>query len=366
MQDGQRRRSAEPLPAARSILPIAVLHGAHQSGVNALAVTAVDADRVLVLSGGDDQALHAALLEVSCQPVAAHASPPLPPPDTAQGDAAAGCLLAGSLTPPSNGAHGGALAATGAPKGAAPAMNGSYDSHSAGVAAGQRDARHLDPPSEDSLKAYAAAVDAQTRQAVLESLVSAVDAGAGTSGATMGFTQCARGVRLLGSCRIADAHASALRGAWTDGRCAVTVGLDQRVRVWGIAMQDVRSQSTETETSAELTTALSSSRHGPTPGVASDASGIETTLDMGEVTARAQGRDDSVAQQTCVMLDLREEACAFTQVLEPEDMAVVVTQHSHSDLQQYDRQRGGLLTIAVVGRGTEVLRYDAKHCAFLP
>ncbi len=360
------------MPTARSIQPSAVLQGAHQSGVNALSVAAVGTDRVLVLSGGDDQALHAALLKFTVVPGTA----PTRPPRAAQDDADDGCLLVDPSTSPSEGSRGGApAAATGAerrqlaleaaPHGTAPAMNGSHDSHAAGAAASLESAGDLDPPSVGSLKGYAAAVDAQTRQAVLQSVCDAVAAGAAASGTMRGCARHVSVVRLLGSCRVANAHASALRGTWTDGSRAVTVGLDQRVRVWAIASQGIHSEPAEPTAAAPTDAIDDSSLRGPSTAADDAADGREPGSESVEVTVGTHRADGNAAHLDCVMLDVREEACAFTQVLEPEDMAVVVTQQAAGDLQNSNGQRHGVLTIAVVGRGTEMLRYDMERRAFL-
>jgi len=355
---------------------MAVLHGGHQSGVNALSVAAMSANRVLVLSGGDDQSLHAALLEFTVAPDKALTRRPSSPPGAAQDDGDDARQPADPFTPHAEASHGGASAATGAeqgqkgpdaaPDGEATVANGHGDSRAAGAAAAADCAGDHDPIPERGLKGYAAAVDAQTRRAVLESLAGAMEAGAAANGATTRCAQHVGGMRLLGSCRVANAHASALRGAWTDGSRAVSVGLDQRVRIWGIVMQDRRSQSVDPTAAAPADAVDDSSLRGPLTAVDGAADAPETGSDSAEAAVGTRQADGNSAHQDCAMLDIREEDCGFTQVLEPEDMAVVGTRQTSGDLQDTEGQRHGVLTIAVVGRGTEVLRYDSERRSFLP
>ena len=343
--------------------------------MNALSAAATIANRVLVLSGGDDQSLHAALLEFTVAPDKVLTRPSSPPPGAAQDDADGGRQLAAPSTAPLEASHGGAPAATGAghgqkglnaaPAGEATVANGHGDSCAAGAAAAGDCAGEHEPISERGLKVHASAVDEQTRRAVLESLAGAVDVGAAADGVTTGSARHVGGVQLLGSCRVANAHASALRGAWTDGRHAVTVGLDQRVRVWGIATQDRHSEPAEPQP-AEPTDAVNDrGLRGPSTAVDGAAHGHETGFESDEVAAGTRHAGGNAVHQDCMKLEVREEACAFTQVLEPEDMAVVVTGQVSGDLRNTERQRHSVLTIAVVGRGTEVLRYDLKRRAFL-
>jgi hypothetical protein len=50
---------------AAAVAPVLTLPAAHQSGVNALAVACLGAGRLLLLTGGDDQALRLTQLRVS-------------------------------------------------------------------------------------------------------------------------------------------------------------------------------------------------------------------------------------------------------------------------------------------------------------
>ena len=370
LQDGPQRRPAQPPPAARSIGPLAILHGAHQSGVNALAVAAAGAGSVLVLSGGDDQSLHVAMLAFAAEPAAARPRPPAQLPEAVQGDAGDDCPYAEPCMPPSEASRGGASATAGAERGQpgldavthGTAPNSNYESYATGAAVGR--AVHREPPSVAGLKGYAAAVDAQASRAVLIVSPSAMEAGAATSGATMGSPRRVSGVRLLGSCRVVNAHASALRGAWTDGSRAVTVGLDQRVRVWGIATRDRQTRPVDRKAAAQNDAVNGSSLHGPLPAFDGAADSLETESNSEEVAAGTGHAAGFAAHEDCVTFELREEACSFAQVLEPEDMAVATTRQAPGDLRDEARQCHGVLTIAVVGRGTEVLRYDSERRAF--
>lgn len=45
------------------------------------------------------------------------------------------------------------------------------------------------------------------------------------------------GWSVAGTARVPNAHGSAVRGVWTDGAAAFSVGLDQRVRSWRVRTQ---------------------------------------------------------------------------------------------------------------------------------
>ena len=378
LQERHRRASTQPLPAVRSIRPAAVIRGAHQSGVNALAVAAVGAGRVLVVSGGDDQALHAALLAFEFHPDTAPAA--MLPSEAAHGGAANSCLPGNILPQLEKVEHSGGVstsnrtAATGSAvvrngcatgQGGTLAMNGHASEAAAGMAAVADSAQPDGAAAPDGLRGYAAAVAAQSSEAALECLATAVGPNAAADGIAGGAARRAVGVRLLGSCRVANAHSSALRGAWTDGRRAVTVGLDQRVRVWGIALSDVGSPPVEPGATAEDASLNHGSRLTAEPAVDSAASRLHRGHDSGDDAMCSCDKFGSIAHSDDLKLELQEEACVFTQVLEPEDMAVIVAPRPSAGLRDAGGERQGVLTIAVAGRGTEVLRYDPEQRAFL-
>jgi hypothetical protein len=216
--------------------------------VNALAAAPMGGGRVLVLSGGDDQALHAALLAFDPDPdhtVAAVAAPAVSSPwqgglpIAAEGSAAEALGAArDSQSPDDAETH---MPTLEPPQtGTAVVMNRTAGASDEAASQLTSDA---DPAAASGLRGHAAALEAQTRPAVLECRPGAHTSAATADSAAPGtMRDAAVGVRLLGSCRVANAHLSALRGAWTDGCRAVTVGLDQRVRVWGLEVQRPSSQ----------------------------------------------------------------------------------------------------------------------------
>ena len=337
--------------------------------MNALAAAPMGRGLVLVFSGGDDQALHAALLAFSLDPGDALTAAPAVPP-TSPGESPV--APEGSATD-----ERGIMSASQASDGA--------DTHEPTLEPPQRNvavamnvtAATADDTASQSTsdggpatacgpKGHAAALEAQSRPAVLECRPGANVSVASTDGSAPGTAPGAVGVRLLGSCRLANAHSSALRGAWTDGRCAVTVGLDQRVRVWGLEVKPAQAQ------------APAADRNPMTDDGNVDVQRQTRQLDVCSAPLPPAGPHESCAtsvedhsspgnMQTHehLMLELNEQACAYTQVLEPEDMTVVV----QPQRSKQSRDGGGIYQsvfyIAVVGRGTEVLVYDAEQRDFV-
>ena len=358
-----QRDGAVPEPSQRSIRPAAVLRGAHQSGVNALAAAPLGRGRVLVLSGGDDQALHAALLGFETDPAEALAAAPADP-SPSQGDPAVMAEDKVAKEPDALGEGGLGDDARShqqpleqprahtevAPDGAA----------ALGVEGALRFTSDGGPVAASGLRGHAAAIAAQSRPAVLQCLTGR-NASVAIAGFTAGATQGTVSVRLLGSCRVANAHASAVRGVWTDGRHAVTVGLDQRVRLWGFEVQHSAQQPPaacgETGNSND---GFSMQEDQP------ESCGAEHPLsEPHDPRETMPGGPGGVPDRDHVTLELSEQASVYTQVLEPEDMTVLLQSQTAGESRNGGMSCHDVLTIAVVGRGTEVLVYDLEHRTFL-
>lgn len=165
---------------------------------------------------------------------------------------------------------------------------------------------------------------------------------------------------------VANAHSSTLRAVWTNGRVALTVGLDQRVRCWHLsgALTGLQAQSPH----PDLMTQPASPSPPYMPSAASRAAGVSQTvrqLDKGRSQTRGvsppggsvvrRGSMAAVGEATTVGeggtieraegLLLQQVGSIVSQVLEP----ACVTAAPASD---------GKLVVAVAGRGLQMLTWE--------
>lgn len=135
------------------------------------------------------------------------------------------------------------------------------------------------------------------------------------------------------SVRVVNAHSSALRAVWTDGRVIFTCGLDQKLRCWSIS-------ATPCTASQDGCCARSSSstcccRSNPTVSA------------MGSIGA------DSLARHCSIQgWDVAESGSMALQVLEPSCLAVEAAPPSTA------ATGGGQYLIAVGGRGLQLLTWE--------
>lgn len=165
---------------------------------------------------------------------------------------------------------------------------------------------------------------------------------------------------------VANAHSSALRAVWTNGRVVLTVGLDQRVRCWHLSSAFTRSQAQCPNPDLITEPALPSPPHMPSG--ASCAAGVSQTVRQSD-TGRSQTLGDSPAGGSVVLrgsmaavgeaetvgeegsserehgLLLQQVGSTVSQVLEP----ACVTAAPTSD---------GKLVVAVAGRGLQMLTWQ--------
>lgn len=220
---GSHEISSQGTPLA--VQPVAVITGAHQSGVNALSVAVVRAGEVVVVTGGDDQAIHVAWLRFVPAGEAVSAT---------QVDECRG------------------------------SFNQVTDAAAAGVEAEAGDGQTLEglPPRQAYENGgvegggfgggYEAALVVAQSLAVLKLQGSHTEAdmhlpGPSSVQETLGDSNISGGtsctndslpvsVSLVSSNRTSNAHSSALRGIWTDGARVFSVGLDQRLRIWHLEL----------------------------------------------------------------------------------------------------------------------------------
>lgn len=213
---GNHEISSQGTPLA--VQPVAIIAGAHQSGVNALSVAVVGADEVVVVTGGDDQAIHVAWLRFV--PAAEGVS-------AAKVDEGTASYNLGLDAAAEEAGYGQTL--EGSPPRQVSENEGAQGVHS-GFGGG-----------------YEAALVVAQSLAVLKLQGSHTEADMHLPGSTpvqatsgdgniCSGTSCtnspALSVSLVSSNRTSNAHSSALRGIWTDGSRVFSVGLDQRLRIW--------------------------------------------------------------------------------------------------------------------------------------
>jgi hypothetical protein len=165
---------------------------------------------------------------------------------------------------------------------------------------------------------------------------------------------CAASVAVAATARVPNAHSSALRAVWTDGRFVFSTGLDQRLRCWGVEFQLEGSLQTDRRAAAPLSTAQAAAQlAGAGPG---SSAGFEAG-DRVWWEPSAWGRAEATGgeweahhggSRAVVTVAVSELACAITQVLEPAMLDVLAVSR--------DEYR-----IAVVGRGTQVLSFRCRE-----
>lgn len=172
------------------------------------------------------------------------------------------------------------------------------------------------------------------------------------------------GCEVLAQARLPNAHSSAIRGVWTDGRLAFSVGLDQRVRAWRL---EAAGLNQDPAAPRELQHAAAGGSGAG--GLAAGAGGIEVDegadvesllveLQQLEAAAGAGRAAAAAGGGAAGTLAVREAGCCVTQVLEPaalDAMPVPVVKGGGA-------AGGGCgnaaeYLVAVAGRGTEVLRW---------
>ena len=291
--------SAGGAAAAAKLAPLAVLQGVHQSGVNSLAAA------WLPCRSAD-----------SAQPAADDAA----------------TAVAASSSPATNGvlpAAGSAHAACG-PRMAVLVSGG--DDQAVALTAVVVGADRTAPQPEDGM------TDAPAAAAV----ASDASAASGAAGATHAEAQQREAAHIVVGepQRLQNAHASAVRGVWTDGDAAFSTGLDQRVRRWRIVARP--ADGTDRSSSGDSSGGGSGSMCGSSSGNGSSTlSSAEGDPGAGALAALPQAAAEST---WCSVGSWRlvEQGAEVVQVLEPSCLAVVPGS-------------GGRFLVAVAGRGLQIL-----------
>jgi hypothetical protein len=280
--------SAGGAAAAAKLAPLAVLQGVHQSGVNSLAAA------WLPCRSAD-----------SAQPAA---------DDAATAVAASSSSATNGVLPAANSAH----AACG-PRVAILVSGG--DDQAVALTVLAVGAGCIAPQPEGGLIGVPAGAAAAWDSS----------AASGAAGALHAEAQQREAAHIVigEPWRLQNAHASAVRGVWTDGDAAFSTGLDQRVRRWRIVAEHADNGGGGNSSGSRTFSYASGSRAGDSaasPQVAAESRG------------RAAGG-----------LQLVEQAAEVVQVLEPSCLAVAPGS-------------GGTFLVAVAGRGLQILT-SAPDCA---
>lgn len=184
---------------------------------------------------------------------------------------------------------------------------------------------------------------------------------------------------LLARLCLPNAHSSAIRGVWTNGGVAFSVGLDQRVRAWrlGVTAPEGMPAAAAATVAAQPAVFASGGSGGdcsvesrvaqgpglvvgmePGEGAGSDSGSLLDELEAfeamemgaaqlgGSNCERGEG-SSSGAGPSGWRLEVQEVGCQITQALEPAAIDVVAVEGGE-----------GMLGVAVAGRGTELLRWQ--------
>ena len=282
-------------PSVAQLAPVAVLQGVHQSGVHSLAAAWLPSH-----SAGAAQQMAAD----AAAPAAAQSEPHADGTRSAANGAAAAATCGPRTAILVSGGDDQAVALTAVSVGAGPAAPQPLGSTAgAPVPADLVSDNNAAPTAASTLS-----TEAQQHEAASCAAASAA----------------AADISVSEPCRLPNAHASAVRGVWTEGEAVFSTGLDQRVRRWRIVAQsaDGTIRSRSSDGSSTLGSEASGSRAGG--AVALPQAAAEST---GYAVSRWQ---------------LVQQAAEVVQVLEPSCLAVAAC-------------GGGEHVVAVAGRGLQML-----------
>ena len=290
--------------AAAQLVPVAVLQGVHQSGVNSLAAAWLPSH-----SAGAAQQMAAD----AAAPAAAHGEPHANGTRSAADAAAAAAAAAACGLQTAVLVSGGddqAVALTAVSVGAGPAAPQPLGAMADAPAA-------ADPVSDNSAAPTAASAPSTHVQQHEAASYAAAPAAAADISASAPY-------------RLPNAHASAVRGVCTDGDAVFSTGLDQRVRRWRIVAQfadrTIRSGSSDGSRGGDGSSVLGS-----------EASGFRARGAVASPQAAAESTGYAVSRWQLV-----GQAAEVVQVLEPSCLAVAAC-------------GGGKHVVAVAGRGLQML-----------
>ena len=281
--------------------PVVAMERAHAAGVNGLAAAWLPGGAAAVVSGGDDQALRVIALDLPSAAAPAQACP-------AEGQAPSGAQAAQAQEADSE----------------VPLP----DSPSA--------AQECAQPDPAQARAEGSASGKPSPRASPASTASAGAASAEAASATAG-QQCIRAVT-----QVINAHSSAVRGVWTDGRLAFTTGLDQRVRCWRLAGSLVWQPAHVVNNGAG---ALRRQLPPGCPTGAQGAGAAANISDASDGTKVPPASEGCSAEKQGVLLQLLQAGSIVSQVLEPACLTVAAVSASR-------------FVVAAAGRGLQVLTWN--------
>ncbi len=284
------------------VRPVVAMERAHTAGVNGLAAAWLPSGAAAVVSGGDDQALRVVALDLPLAAAPAHSCP-------VEGQAPSGAQAVQAQ---------GADSAVPLPDPAAAAR------------------KHA-PPVPAQARAEGGASAGSSPRASLARAAPAGAAPAGVTSATAAGQQCIGAV-----VRVTNAHSSAVRGVWTDGRLAFTTGLDQRVRGWRLAGSLAWHPAHDTNNGAG---GLRQQLPPVCPAKPWRAGEVASTSHASDSTTVPPASEGDGARKQGVLLQLQQAGSIVSQVLEPACVTVAAVSASR-------------FVVAAAGRGLQVLTWN--------